>query len=143
MEDSLETSVRFATVADLDVVLRHNYIPAERVARLIEQRQVVVAEQAGKPVGYACLDFLVVTTPFLGLIRVFDEYRRRGVGRAILRFLEDHLRALGHQTLYSSSQADEPEPQAWHRRVGFVECGFLAGFNRDGIGEVFFRKRLR
>jgi L-amino acid N-acyltransferase YncA len=139
----VETSVRFAEPADLAVVLSQNYIPAERMARLIEQRQVVVAEQAGMPVGYACLDFLVVTTPFLGIIRVFDDYRRRGVGQAILRFLEEHLRALGHETLYSSSQADEPEPQAWHRRVGFEECGFIDGLNRGGVGEVFFRKRLR
>jgi len=44
--------------------------------------------------------------------------------------------------LFSSSQANEPEPQAWHRHVGFEECGFIAGINEGGVGEVFFRKVL-
>jgi len=35
---------------------------------------------------------------------------------------------------------DEPEPQAWHRHMGFVECGIINGINENGIGEVFFRK---
>ena len=32
---------------------------------------------------------------------------------------------------------------AWHRRVGFQECGFIAGHPfDDGLGELFFAKRL-
>jgi hypothetical protein len=30
----------------------------------------------------------------------------------------------------------------WHRHMGFVECGFLAGVNSGGVGEVFFVKSL-
>jgi len=37
---------------------------------------------------------------------------------------------------------DEPEPQAWHRRVGFSECGVLTGINEGSVGELFFRRRL-
>jgi hypothetical protein len=37
---------------------------------------------------------------------------------------------------------DESAPQAWHRWMGFEECGFLAGMNEGGVGEVFFRKAL-
>jgi hypothetical protein len=48
----------------------------------------------------------------------------------------------GHAALYSSSQVDEPEPQAWHRRAGFKERGILTGLNDGGVGEVFFRKSL-
>ena len=44
--------------------------------------------------------------------------------------------------LYSSSQVDEPPPQAWHRHMGFQECGIIAGINEGGVGEVFFRKAL-
>jgi hypothetical protein len=56
--------------------------------------------------------------------------------------LANRLRRQGHTVLYSSSQADEAEPQAWHRHVGFVECGFVAGINAGGVGEIFFRKQL-
>ena len=61
----------------------------------------------------------------------------------MLSFIEDYLRERGHNNLYSSSQVDEPQPQAWHRHVGFEECGFIGGIYNGGVGEVFFRKRLR
>jgi hypothetical protein len=53
------------------------------------------------------------------------------------------LRSAGHSAFLSSSQVDEPNPQAWHRHMGFVECGILAGLNEGGVGELFFRKELR
>jgi len=60
----------------------------------------------------------------------------------LLHFLEEFLRSKGHSVLFSSSQANEPEPQAWYRHMGFEECGFIAGINEEGVGEVFFRKVL-
>jgi len=103
---------------------------------------VVVAEWDGRAAGYARLEFLWSHIPYLGLVRVLPEYQRRGVGQAMLRYLEAHLCAQGHTALYCSSQADEPEPQAWHRRMGFAECGIIAGINKGGVGEIFFRKLL-
>jgi hypothetical protein len=43
--------------------------------------------------------------------------------------------------LYSSATGDEVPPQAWHRHMGFEECGILVGHN-EGVGEIFFRKSL-
>jgi GNAT superfamily N-acetyltransferase len=82
---------------------------------MIDQQQAVVAERDGVPVACACVDYLGVVQPFLAAVWVLDEHRRRGVGRAILRFLEDHLRARGHSVLYSSCVVDEKPPQDWHR----------------------------
>ena len=103
---------------------------------------IVIAEWNDKRVGYVRFEYLWSIVPYIALIRVLPEYQRQGVGKALLRFIETVLRNAGHDTLYSSSQADEPEPQAWHRYMDFEECGFIAGIN-DGIGEVFFHKNLR
>jgi ribosomal protein S18 acetylase RimI-like enzyme len=93
-------------------------------------------------VGYLRFEYLWSIVPYIALIRVSPAVRRRGVGRALLADLENRLRAQGQVAVYSSSQADEPEPQAWHRHIGFQECGFIGGINGNGIGEVFFRKDL-
>jgi ribosomal protein S18 acetylase RimI-like enzyme len=76
------------------------------------------------------------------MIRVAPESQRRGVGRALLAFVANSLCAEGHDALLSSSQKNEPDPQTWHRRMGFVECGLLTGINEGGVDEVFFRKLL-
>ena len=134
--------VRFATPDDLAFVSQGSGIAPEVMRRKIDAREVVVAGRGGRSVGHARLEYLWSTIPYLALIRVLDGERRTGVGRALLRFIEAFLQKQGHAVLYSSSQVDEPEPQAWHRHVGFAECGIIAGINPGGVGEVFFRKQL-
>jgi hypothetical protein len=60
----------------------------------------------------------------------------------MLEYLEEALRSSGHSVLFSSSQVDEAEPQTWHRRMGFRECGIINGVNDGGVGEVFFAKDI-
>ena len=148
---SEEIVVRFARVDDLDFAYQDGYIPTKVLKPKIEAQvalnpdrieDVVIAEWNSKRVGYVRLEYLWSIVPYIALIRVSPEYRRQGVGKTLLRFIERFLRDTGHDALYSSSQADEPEPQAWHRHVGFEECGFIVGIN-EGVGEVFFRKSLQ
>ena len=147
---SEEIVIRFARLDDLEFAYQDGYIPAEALKRKIETQtalnpdhieEIVIAEWNGKRVGYVRLEYLWSIVPYIALIQVLPEYRRRGVGKALIRFIATFLREAGHEALYSSSQADEPEPQAWHRYMGFEECGFIAGIN-NGVGEVFFYKNL-
>ena len=135
-------TTRFAAPADHDFVRQDQHLPHEIVSRKIERREVIVAELDGSPAGYLRLEYLWSKIPYVELIRVIPGRRGRGVGTALLKFAEEFLRAQGHTALYSSSQVNEAEPQAWHRRAGFAECGIIAGINEGGIGEVFFRKQL-
>jgi GNAT superfamily N-acetyltransferase len=134
--------VRYAERDDIEFVGQDGYIPAETLARKIEAAEVVIAESGGIPVGYARLEYLWSRLPYIALIRVRHEHQRQGVGRALLSFLERQLRDAGHGVLMSSSQADEPEAQRWHRSMGFRECGRLRGINAGEVDEIFFRKEL-
>lgn len=136
-------NVRYATQRDLTFVTQDGYVPVHTVARKIEEREVLVAERDSVLAGYVRIEHLWSKVPYIALIRVLPDFRRHGVGRALLGFLEEQLRAAGHTVLLSSSQADELEPQAWHRHMGFVECGRLEGINEGGVDELFFRKELQ
>ena len=135
-------SVRFATLADLEFVQQDHYVSPEIIRRKIAWQEVIVAEQQGRLVGYLRLEYLWSSIPYIALIHVIPEARRQGIGQALLGYLEMYLRSKDYTAFYSSAQANEPEPQAWHRRVGFNECGIIAGINQGGIGELFFRKQL-
>ncbi len=136
-----ERIVRFASLGDLEILKQEVYVSGDIVKRKIEWSEFLVAEHGGKVIGFLQLEYLWSAVPYIALIRVFPEHRNKGIGKSMLQFLEDLLRSNGHSMLYSSSQVDEPEPQEWHRHVGFEECGLIAGIN-NGIGEVFFRKRI-
>ncbi len=135
-------TVRFAALDDLDFVRARSDLAPEILRRKVDWQEIVIAERTDCRVGYAQLEYLWSKIPYLALIWVIEGQRQSGVGRALLAFLESFLQAQGHRFLYSSSQIDEPAPQAWHRRMGFEECGIIAGINSGGVGEVFFRKRL-
>ena len=135
-------AVRAATEGDLGFVSQDGYLPARVVRRKVSDEDVFVALRDGEPVAYLRLEWLWSKLPYIELVRVLAPHRRVGVGRALLAHVEAEMSRQGHAALYSSSQADEPEPQAWHRWVGFEECGLLAGLNEGGVGEVFFRKTL-
>jgi len=136
--------VRFVEPKDLSFCVRSDYdhVDEDVLRREIDRKMVILAEVGGKPVGYLRLEYLWLKIPYIGIIRVDRKYRRKGVGAAMIGFLEEHSVRLGHEALYSSSQADEPEPQMWHRKMGFEECGYIAGIN-NGVGEIFFRKLLK
>ena len=136
-------TVRLANLDDLSFVTSDGYVAADVVQRKIIDNEVFVAERDGERLGYLRLEYLWSRVPYIALIRVAEPRRRQGAGRALLGNLETVLLQQGHAVLYSSSQADESEPQAWHRHMGFRECGILSGINEGGIGEVFFRKSLR
>jgi GNAT superfamily N-acetyltransferase len=135
--------IRFAQPADRDWCAGiDQHVRPEVVERKIGFGEIIVAEIEGQLIGYLRLEYLWSTIPYIALIFLPSEHRHQGVGRAMLAFLETFLRSHGHSRLLSSSQVNEPGPQAWHRAVGFEECGLLAGLNDGGIGEVFFRKSL-
>lgn len=133
--------VRFAVPDDLDFLQQGSNVAAHILQRKVEWQEIVVAESNGILIGSTHLEYLWSSVPYVALIYVLPEYQRQGAGKAMLYHLEVFLRDKGYSALYSSSQVDESEPQAWHRHMGFEECGVITGIN-EGIGELFFRKSL-
>jgi len=125
------------------LVANDGHLDESRLRPKLAAGEIVVAEIEGERVGLLRLDHLWSAVPFVALVRVVESARRQGVGRALVAFTADRARVRGADVLLSSATADEAAPQAWHLAVGFQECGFIAGLNPGGVGEVVFRCRLR
>lgn len=79
--------------------------------------------------------------PYIEVIWVEDNLRRRGSGRELARCLEDHVRLQGQKIIMSSSQADGPDAQAFHRKTGFRDAGALVDMRPlQSVTEVSFVK---
>lgn len=132
--------VRPATADDLPDLQRLDEWPKESAwARLIGNEEVLVVEEDGSVVGLLHYTILWATVPFLSLIVLQEKARGRGLSRLLVDDLVARLKSQGYAALLSSSQTDEPEPQAWHRHLGFTSNGIIENIADEGIGEVVFR----
>jgi ribosomal protein S18 acetylase RimI-like enzyme len=136
-------TIRFADAADLDwCVANDGWLDKSALRQKIEARELVVADVDGELAGLLRLDFLWSTLPHIAQIRVVEEHRREGIGRALVAFVAGEARRSGADKLLSSTRLDKTEAQEWHRRVGFRECGSLSGFGPNGEPTIFFLKAL-
>ena len=137
--------VRHADEAtDLQWLAAHDgHLGEAALRRKIRDGEVVVAVRAqGELVGLLRLDHLWSVLPHIAQVRVLEPHRRQGVGRALVAFVEAETRRNGGRKLLSSTRPDYTGPQEWHRRIGFTECGSLAGFGPSGEPVMFFLKEL-
>jgi predicted GNAT family N-acyltransferase len=74
----------------------------------------------------------------IGRLAVVDDVRRRGVGRALLRFLEEEARKRGARELMLWAQVSA---RAFYERFGYAARG--AEFDDAGIAHIEMRKPAR
>jgi GNAT superfamily N-acetyltransferase len=141
----IEFSVSFAGMSDLCWIVKNDmHIPKVMIERKLQVHEYLIAKLSEEPVG--CLRFGLFWSmfPFIEVIWVEDRFHRRGIGRSLVRFLEDHARSQGQKIIMSSSQADEPDAQAFHRSIGFRDAGALIDLRPlQRVPEVFFIKNIK
>ena len=135
--------VRFAEPTDLAWCVEHDgWLDEAELRRKVQAREMVVAELEGELVGLVRLDYLWSSLPHLAQVRVVEHRRREGIGRALVAFVEQQARSTGTDKILSSTRPDKVGAQAWHRQIGFTECGSLDGFGPNGEATIFFLKRI-
>ena len=135
--------ISFAKKHDNLFLIDNTQLSHKTLNQKLLNNEIIVAKSDRKSIGLLILDFLWNHMPFISLIWVDKNYRRLGVGRALLIFLEDYLIKNNNEQLISSSMENAQDAQTWHKHMGFKECGLISEINADNIGEVFFRKTLK
>ncbi len=110
------------------------------------QYLAIVAEQAGKTVGWACYGLAPMTDATFDLywIVVAPAEQNRGIGRQLLNDVEQRVRAAGGRWILadtSSTVAYEPTRAFYHGR-GYRMFSEIGDFYRIGDGKITIGKRL-
>jgi predicted GNAT superfamily acetyltransferase len=128
---------------DAEWLLRHDpHVGEPWVLRCIDLGEYFVASGQSDIVGFLRFSFFWGRIPYMEMIWVSSVHRRSGVGTALFRRWEDEMRRDAYGMLMTSSEADEPEPQDWHRRNGFSEIGSIKLPSIQSVSEVFFVKQI-
>jgi len=124
-------------------------------AELVEERiakgrasgyEFVIAEEAGRMVGYACWGPTPATKGTIDLywIVVGADQQGRGLGRQILTRTEAAARLIGGQRLYVDTSGTEKyaPTRAFYRKSGFRKVTELPDFYGPGDGKVILVKDI-
>lgn len=97
----------------------------------------------GQPVGVIEYKDFWKGMPYLSLLKLSPDYRRRGIGAQAMKLFEEVIKERGNKAIILSTQSDE-EGQFFYRKIGYKECGCLiledTPFNQPM--EMFFIKTL-
>lgn len=93
--------------------------------------RVYVARVGHRVVGMAALHFTVSTaeggkTAWLEDCIVHPDYRRRGIGHALLTYVLEQARAAGATRVTLLTDGDNERAQALYKRLGFAPSSMLA-----------------
>jgi ribosomal-protein-alanine N-acetyltransferase len=117
---------------------------ARRVARSIRDRStnVVVARQARALAGFAIMKYEEEEAHLL-LLAVHASQRRKGVGSALLAWLESTVSVAGIAMVRLETRARNDEARSFYRHHGFEETGLHEGYYQGVEDAMRMAKDLR
>jgi len=101
-----------------------------RVARCIaaaDTNVLVAARGAGMPLGFGIMKYADDEAHLL-LLGVDPAHARRGLGAALVAWLEDSARVAGVGPVYVEARATNAAARAFYRRLGYGEIQRLPGY---------------
>ena len=146
-----DVTLRDMTAADVPAVheLERALFPVDAwplhmfVAELAqaETRRYLVAEAAGRIVGYAGL-MCIEPIADVQTIAVVPEQEGKGIGSALLTELIRESRQRGAEDVLLEVRADNPRAQQLYLRYGFEQIHVRPRYYRDGVDALIMRLRL-
>jgi len=134
---------RVAALDDFERCRSHDIpdIPDEWIKQSIQNRWVYIVEDRNTVIGYARLEYIWLTLPYIGLITLEKEYRSKGIGRGLINRIAEDLSNQGHRALFTSTE-DEGTPE-FYEKCGFSQCGTISEINETGNDEIYFIRYLQ
>lgn len=91
--------------------------------------------------GCICIRHPWLMGPFLEILAVFPDFQRRGLGGALVRWLEEEVRS-SCPNIWTTVSSFNSNAAGFYHRMGFVRVGPLKDLIKAGFDEILLRKTL-
>ena len=126
------------------LIKNDNHCKEDMILSKIKRKEYIIAKNNDEFVGFLRFGYLWSKIPYIEVIAVEDEHQRKGIGKAMLMFLEDHARKIGEKIILSSSEEAESAPQEWHKHMGFKKAGRIDDLKPvQESPEIIFIKKIK
>lgn len=114
-----------------------------RVRRQISDRDsmVLVASLSGERAGFAIMKFGDLQA-HLYLLAVEPRYRKAGIGKSMLRWLETSCDTAGIQQIRLEVRSDNRAALEFYRKLGYLALGKVAGYYERRESAIIMGKNL-
>jgi len=113
------------------------HISDETLKNKITAKEIYVAQEGSELIGWLRYGLFWDNMPFMNLIFFPEEYRRRGMGKELIRYWEEDMKEKGYKNVLTSTQSDE-EAQHFYRKMGYTEIGGLK-FPDEPLEMIFYK----
>lgn len=139
--DSLE--IRRAGPGDIPhVVAVDPLVPTDPGRRNFIQRsvsagQAFMALEGGRVIGYGVLHYHFFECGFVAMLMVAPECRRRGVGSALMAYMEEFCQT---EKLFTSTNESNTIMQALLEKMGYVRSGTVENLDEGDPEWIYFKR---
>lgn len=114
-----------------------------RITRCVRNpdTMVLAARRQRVLVGFAIMMF-AQSESHLSLLAVRPAWQRRGVGRALLSWLEKSARVAGTSVVYLEVRADNPQARAFYGALGYEPVQHVSGYYNRSLAAVRMARDL-
>jgi len=115
--------IRKATLDDLDMIAANDiWIGRDILQKKIADGQVYAAYDKREFIGWLRYGMFWDNTPFMNMLFLLEQYRRKGFGRQLVSFWENDMRKNGHKLALTSSAQTE-YAQHFYNKLGYKAIG--------------------
>lgn len=133
--------IRIAQAEDFAFLSEHDaHIAPDELQAQIERGRILIAQEGGRRIGWLRWNLFWDNTPFLNLLFLMEEHRKKGYGRQLMQEWERRMAARGFGLLMTSTLASE-QAQHFYRALGYRDAGSLL-LEGEAL-EIIFTKELR
>ncbi|TYQ12686.1 UNVERIFIED_CONTAM: Acetyltransferases [Acetivibrio alkalicellulosi] len=119
------------------------HMPESEFLLKIRDKRGYIIKDHEKPIGILRYNLFWDNIPFLTLIYLEEQYRRKEFGKEAMLHWEEEMRMKGYRTVMTSTQVNEGS-QHFYRKLGYMDTGCLV-LNIPGLEqpmEMFMIKLL-
>jgi len=116
-----------------------HHVTEEVLRKKISDKEILIAESGNEIVGWFRFGYFWDNIPFMNMLIIEEDYRRKGIGRKLVHCWEEEMKMKKHKYVLTSTQSDE-EAQHFYRKLGYNDAGSL--ILPGEVLEIIFIKTL-
>lgn len=115
--------IKIATSADINIIMSYDkHITKTELLNILNLNRVFIIEDNCKFIGWLRYNLFWDNTPFMNMLYILEEYRRKGLGKELVEFWEVQMKKIGYELVMTSTASDE-YAQHFYNKLGYSVIG--------------------